>query len=317
MNGMRRPWQKTLRTVEMDAASVDRCDFERRQHRPLRQATFIRLLQGPNLVSLDAPVVAVSWALLLSFVYLQPRPEKVAFASEWWPSLVALFGAVWLIYLTDRLLDCRRLNFDQEVPARHRFTQRWGIPLWRTWGAVLLLTGVVTLFCLERRLWVGGAALLGGVLLYGWTVHASARLRRGVPKEFIVAIIFAAGVGLPTLTVVRNRSVFLSLLSIACLFALNCLLVSRSQRHSDRQQQIGSAVLRFPWLASLLPWFACLVVILVSGLWAYEAVPGPVGLALVVSGVGLVGLSFCTWSVGALLADYVLLSPILVMVLFS
>ena len=68
----------------------------------------------PNVLSLDAPIVALVWHLAFARTYEVPVGEVEA----------ALLGlAVWAIYVADRLLDTARAN-DSEETARHAFHAR-------------------------------------------------------------------------------------------------------------------------------------------------------------------------------------------------
>src|SRR5882672_1355233 len=68
----------------------------------------------PNLLSLDAPVIAVLWQSFLAQRYALPLRS---------PGRVALFLTVWGIYIADRLLDVRHPAVTAES-ARHRFYRR-------------------------------------------------------------------------------------------------------------------------------------------------------------------------------------------------
>jgi hypothetical protein len=84
----------------------------------------------PNLLSLDAPLVAVPWKWFLAYRFSLPlRPA--------WRIVLGL--TVWVIYLLDRLLDVRKslsVNERAREPARHRFYRRHS----RFMAALLVLT---------------------------------------------------------------------------------------------------------------------------------------------------------------------------------
>ena len=81
----------------------------------------------PNLLSLDAPIVAVAW------LYMFARAWQVNYMG--WESYLALGLAVWVVYVLDRLLDHRlRVPQDPLIGARHHFHNRF---------RVLLISGVV------------------------------------------------------------------------------------------------------------------------------------------------------------------------------
>lgn len=71
----------------------------------------------PNLLSLDAPLVAVAW------LYMFARAWQVNYLE--WQAYVALGLGVWVIYVCDRLLDLRvRDPDDPELAHRHDFHAR-------------------------------------------------------------------------------------------------------------------------------------------------------------------------------------------------
>lgn len=71
----------------------------------------------PNLLSLDAPIVAVTWLVMFA------RTWRVDFLQ--WESYLALGLAVWVIYVVDRLLDVKVLHAeDPRLGPRHGFVSR-------------------------------------------------------------------------------------------------------------------------------------------------------------------------------------------------
>lgn len=71
----------------------------------------------PNLLSLDAPLVAVAW------LYMFARAWQVNYLE--WQAYAALGLGVWVIYVCDRLLDLRvRDSGDPALEARHEFHAR-------------------------------------------------------------------------------------------------------------------------------------------------------------------------------------------------
>ncbi|QDV70384.1 hypothetical protein Poly24_41060 [Rosistilla carotiformis] len=286
----------------------------------------IRSLEVPNCLSLDAPLVAVTWQWLLASVYSNsPSTDGVSRAMDrsQLAAMAVLCVTVWLIYMADRLLDCRRLNFTRDVPWRHRFANRHSRILWPIWFGMLALDGGLTLRMLDRQLRIAGAGLMGIVLLYCVAVHGSRWLRGGVPKEFVVGTVFAAGVCLPIALTEFSLSLVLTACVMAALFSLNCLCVAKVQSGSDRQQQVGSAILMFPWLASRLPLFSGTLAILATALGCWGLIPAAIAGATTLGAAGLLGIGWTIdrergWIDAAscsALADYVLLSPLLVLLL--
>lgn len=90
----------------------------------------------PNLLSLDAPLVAISWLYVFAKTWRLYLP---------WEAYATLGLVVWMIYAADRLLDVSMQGGDSAtLEARHEFHRRharlfrWAI------GAVALVTLVLT-----------------------------------------------------------------------------------------------------------------------------------------------------------------------------
>jgi hypothetical protein len=87
----------------------------------------------PNLLSLDAPLVAVVWLYMLAKTWgVDYHPEH---------EYVALALVVWVLYVTDRLLDAAVLGNTSRCKERHRFHQRH----WRKFTAGAVIAGITAL----------------------------------------------------------------------------------------------------------------------------------------------------------------------------
>ena len=148
----------------------------------------------PNLLSLDAPLVAVLWQGFLAYRYALP----LSLAGR-----LVLGLTVWVIYLLDRLLDARRppANATSVEPARHRFYRRH-----KKLMASLLL-GVACADAFIAALWLRPAVLRGGlipfsgVLIYLAAFHGTNQSFK-LPKEIAAAILFTAGTFLTAWTAI-------------------------------------------------------------------------------------------------------------------
>ena len=98
-----------------------------------------RWWQAANLLSLDAPVVALAWQALLA----QVTGTMLMPAGRW-----ALGLTVWAIYLADRLLDVRDGRRAPQT-ARHAITRRHRLGMSVLLGMVLAADGV-TVFRMLR-----------------------------------------------------------------------------------------------------------------------------------------------------------------------
>jgi hypothetical protein len=178
-----------------------------------------------NLLSLDAPIVALLWQAL--FAREMSAPIHLA-------AFAALGLSVWFIYVSDRLLDA--LHQDGCRAARHRFYQR----NWATFSAgatlVLFALGIVCgrLHPLVLR---NGLLLLAAVLAYFILVHfVSDTARRFWPKELAVAVLFATGTALATWsrTELPHSLMILPVILFTALCWLNCTAVEYWEWKDDR-----------------------------------------------------------------------------------
>ncbi len=221
---------------------------------------------------LDAPLIALGWGLLLD------RSR----AGAPWHHWLALFLAVWAIYLADRLLDISR----PVVPAtpRHRGAARWRQPL-----AILLagvaLAGLLLMTQFDRALWTRGGLLVGLVLLY-FAGFRAWRPRSGpLPlKEIMIGLTFALGIAAASSRPLVDLA--LPVAAMAFLFTGNCLLIARAERGIDALSDPASfyATLDRPgrWPE------ACFAVALMVGGAGFVAFPS--GFLIALSGAALASI---------------------------
>ncbi len=152
----------------------------------------------PNILSLDAPLVAVLCQMALA------RACKVAVmpAVHW-----ALFLTVWLIYVVDRVLDGFSLRHAAKVSARHAFYRR------HRWLFTLLVIPVIG----AGLLWLGLNEVPAGIFWRGvglgflvglYLLHYAARGHRPM---YIFGNVLACLVGALMLYVVPVPMVFKAL----------------------------------------------------------------------------------------------------------
>lgn len=142
----------------------------------------------PNLLSIDAPLVALAWM----WMYSQATRVEYVAAATW----VVLPVAVWCVYVLDRLLDGWRHPELRDSSPRHRFHWRFRWLLL----AVSLVAGVScvyqALFTLPRAIFSAG--LVAMMICAVYFLIAFFRTKE-VPylKNFIAGMVFAMGVGIP------------------------------------------------------------------------------------------------------------------------
>ncbi len=139
----------------------------------------------PNVLNLEAPLVAVVWQLLLA------RSAGVRLnAYEPW----VLGLTVWLIYIADHLIDTLRPASGAWEPPRKTFFREH----WRAGAAVGIAIGLALAVCGGRLLWAstvrGGVQLGFAVVGYFSLTHLTpARWRIRWPREVVVALLFTLG----------------------------------------------------------------------------------------------------------------------------
>jgi hypothetical protein len=136
----------------------------------------------PNLLSLDAPVVAMLWQGFLAYRFALPLQL---------PGRLALGLTVWAIYLLDRLLDARKPAAVREA-ARHRYYRRYWKLMLALWAVVVVSDGAIAILWLRPEVLRDGLIPLAGVLVYLSIFHISGKQAK-FPKEIAAASLFTAG----------------------------------------------------------------------------------------------------------------------------
>jgi hypothetical protein len=258
----------------------------------------------PQVLSFDAPLVAVCWQWLFAKSFRAPISPLVLFVTA---------ACVWMIYVGDHLLDV----CDGVVcSARHHFVRSHARPITFSLMAMLFIAGLGALrlpFTIVRS----GVALAAVVALYLFVVHVGGdTARRYWPKELVIGAVFAAGSSIATWNSGASvRLAWPEMALFAALCTLNCAAIDCWEWKSS------SAVLRYPhrltrWLAR--NFYAVAVVIAVASGVAQLFLPNAVGLAIIVSAFLLMsvggGREFVSPEAARLLADAALLTPLIFLV---
>jgi hypothetical protein len=168
----------------------------------------------PNLLSLDAPVVAVLWQALFARCF---HADVNGLAA------VLLVLAVWLIYAADRVFDV--WGKKGSMP-RHEFYRRHWRAVLPVWTTALSIAGWLAWTRLPAPIFREGLVLLAAVGLYFAAVHLAPAALRGVwPKEGAVAVLFALGASLAAWNRLRSAEDALSILLFCCLCWINCAAI--------------------------------------------------------------------------------------------
>lgn len=183
----------------------------------------------PSFLCLDAPLVAVGWALCLA---LESSP-----GTSQTTAIPALFLAVWAVYLADRLFDARRLAPDAPCSRRHAFAKRHPRLLL---GLLAAASAAILLWALPRldpSIVLPGGVVAAVTLLY-YALFRFTRLHRfvtkGFPaKELAIGATFACGIGLAAGRPLWTAPV--QFLALSSLLAGNCLAIGAAERHLDER----------------------------------------------------------------------------------
>jgi hypothetical protein len=176
-----------------------------------------RLWLWPNLLSLDAPVVALLWQILFVRCFharVDPLPS------------VLLVLAVWLIYAADRTFDawsgsCAR--------PRHQFYRRYWKALLPLWIFALALGLALAWMRLTPELFYSGLALGVAVALYFTLLHLGIFQQT---KEAVVAVLFALGATLSAWPNVRTAADIEAIVLFSCLCWINCVAIEHWEGES-------------------------------------------------------------------------------------
>jgi hypothetical protein len=227
-----------------------------------------------NILSFDAPTVAVVWALLLA----RPNHLRLRAADE-----VVLGLVVWCIYVSDRLFDGLKLTNQRVLRERHIFCAKHRRAL--TW--LLLLAAVAVLWVtaeflapLEVSAGMKLAAIIGA---YMATIHAGrGSMARFVPKEVAVGILFAVGTTLPAWSRLSEFSsdkwIPFGLFAVLC--SLNCLAIEcwENEPHHPDWIQSRSPVIR--WAETRINQLAAALAASAFAVILVRRHPGPFGSQL-------------------------------------
>jgi hypothetical protein len=268
--------------------------------------------QWATVLSLDAPLVLIGWQAVLA---------QAARVRLGWPHAFVLAVSVWLSYSADRWIEGWRLAPDAIRTARHAFYQRRRWLLFLLWMAILGADVAVALTRLSPREFASGWLVVPPVLAYLLShqlVHRDHPWR--VPKEVCIALLLGAGAALFPLAHAgtSHRQLWPALALFVALCFANCALISVWEREVDRSHGQTSLALQLgsPRWLRLAPW-------LIGGVAVVAGLTGsPLRVAAVCAAgsailLGLVDRLHARlgWRLSRVLADVVLLTPLIAMAL--
>jgi hypothetical protein len=257
----------------------------------------------PNVLSLDAPIIAVLWQRFFAHCWgIHLRTE----------ASIVLGMAVWVIYVIDRCWDTYNKPIEA-LPTRHLFVKKYLILFLVLALAVGGLSFGIAVNMLYDHVYKAGlivASLIAGYLFI-WQVLRIQRLERTYIKEIMVGSLFAVGSTFNLFILSPDAKEWLHyaeifLFSIAC--TLNCITITWAE--SNKNVKYLHRIVR----AEL---FIALGLIMVFFLKP-ELVMAPfpiialslIGLAIVQNGIDFLSHQSCR-----VLADAVLLTPLIAFIL--
>jgi hypothetical protein len=183
---------------------------------PAATGSWPKIWLWPNMLSLDAPFVAVLWQVL--FVRCFHGDSDTA-------TSILLVASVWLIYAADRALDAWR---GERASARHRFYHQHWRMLLPLWLAVLAASAWLALTELPGVLLRRGCVLMAVVIVYFVIVHGLGRRAPALwSKEASVGLVFALGASLAAWTNVRTVADGAAIALFFVLCWINCAAIQK------------------------------------------------------------------------------------------
>lgn len=209
-------------------------------------ATATPLWLWPNLLGLDAPIVAVSWQWLFAHSFEIDLPFAIH---------IILGLSAWCVYLADRLIDVKRHAPNEHETERHHFTRTHFKPL----VAALLIAAITNLVfiisAVPPTLFASGiftASLVG--IYYLVRFYASSTALYILPREILCGMLFALGSAIGPHAFAPDSqdhlAYFLPVAFLGVLCSVSCILISIWERSADLATADNSFGTLRPYLAS-------------------------------------------------------------------
>ncbi len=202
----------------------------------------------PNLLSLDAPLVAIAWQWLFAVSMKVKLPTGV---------YLVLGLTVWIIYTVDRLFDAERLVDVGKSTARHRFHRAFHKPLLALVLAAVLLDAWLIYTQIARALLVPGL-FAGALVAVYFLVRFARKPGEGAPppREILCGFAFAGGTVVSVYFYGGNledvtRTLHPLFFALLCIF--NCLAIAAWEREADEANTDPSTASARPNLIAELP----------------------------------------------------------------
>lgn len=264
-----------------------------------------------NVLSLDAPLVAVMWQVFLARIHHRPLAGIHIFL---------LATSTWLAYSGDRILDGIRTRSATALAPRHEFGIRYRPTLIPLWGLIFILSLSAGWGFLESQLFWRGLTFAFGVGIYcGMTFYNPNLFRRLLPREMVVALLFVAGTAFFVFDSKDARSLecWIGWVGFGILCFINCTLISVWEREIDQIRGEVSAASTLPRISHranailILVFLATVLTGILSPWRSAQLVLLAVGLSLI--GLTALNRSKMSLELKPVLADLALLSPLILL----
>jgi hypothetical protein len=153
----------------------------------------------PNLLSLDAPLVAISW------LYIFAQTWRVNYLP--WAAYASLGLIVWIIYASDRLLDSVvQDGVSDSLAARHEFHRKHK----RKFLAMVVIAGLSALVMVITQLpsTIYSYAMIGGVMVVGFFILSVFTTREPGELPYAKNILAGASFAYGTAMIAYNYTSF-------------------------------------------------------------------------------------------------------------
>jgi hypothetical protein len=265
----------------------------------------------PNLLSLDAPLVAVAWLYIFAKTW---RADYIP-----WVAYISLGLVVWVIYVTDRLLDASmRDGSSARMEARHQFHRKHQ----KIFGVLAVVAGItaVTLIVSGLPVNIYSYGIIGGIMVAGFFTlsifsppgenelpHAK-NILAGLAFAYGTALLAHAYTGFEMRTILSRELICFGVLCILNISAVD--LWEQANRSSDPEIKAGNE------LALTLPLALLGGSSLIFALKAQEYTTRPFFYAILTSAalLHILNRSRARFQMDSLrvLADVALLAPLVV-----
>ncbi|MDQ8185934.1 hypothetical protein [Pelagicoccus sp. SDUM812002] len=179
-------------------------------------------LKWLTFLSLDAPLVAVTWQVLFA--------KEQGIRLAWYHSAI-VFLSVWLGYAADRW--CDNLKGHQPLSQQHAFYAKHSSRILAVWISVLVLASSLAFLKLNRPQLIHGFVLMGIALAYSVFAQKGRQLPfYALAKSSLTALLVLAS---SLLFLPFTASSYLTAIYVWMLFTSNCLYI-RSWTHSGEQK---------------------------------------------------------------------------------